>query len=752
MKEVTGRQSYVRPFTWLVVALGAATCVYSAYHLSAMQLDLRFLLLSLFTVGFGSRLTIQMPLAKVHLSVSDAFVFLILLLYGGEAGILVAAAEALFSSLRFKGNGITIRADGILFNCALMACSTSLAVWALRRGFGPIVVLARDGEPLTFITALCVMSLVQFAANSMLAAVYTACETNQPVWATWNKHYFNSSITYFAGALLAGAMVRLAGGTGFYAVLAITPIIAIAHLTLRRYINDIKASAARAEQAEYSRAEAETERAEQAERHVKELSHYIAELEGTSAALEESKEHFRHAAFHDELTGLPNRNLFKEHLRVAFDRAQRCRGYVFAVLFLDIDRFKNVNDSLGHSCGDELLLAISRRLEGCLRPTDMVGRFGGDEFALLIDEVTDPANVIAIAEKIQRVLSAPFHFGRNEAFVTASIGIALSHSGYELPEDILRDADIAMYHAKGTGKARHEVFDQAMYTRAVSLLRLENDLRRAVERQEFCVYYQPIVKLETGNITGLEALVRWQHPKRGLVTPTEFIPLAEETGLIMPIGLWVLEEACRQMHVWQQHSSANRLLSISVNLSGRQLAQPDLIEQIQEILQRIGLDPRCLKLEITESVVMENAEATISKLRQLRALGVELSIDDFGTGYSSLSYLHRFPVTTLKIDQSFVSKMHLSTENVEIARTITTLAHNLGMDVVAEGIETEEQVEQLTALRCEYGQGYLFSKPLSGEHIDVLLQKRFPRRDSVSGPVAITEQEKMSAFRSSLVM
>src|SRR5687767_8524259 len=342
MKEVTGKQQDVRTFTWLMVALGAPICIYSGYQLSSQQLDIRFVLLALLTIGCGSRLTIQMPRAKVHLSVSDAFVFLILLLYGGEAAIIVAAAEALFASLRFKSKGITIRADGILFNCSLMACSTFLAAGTLNLAFGSIVDLARAGQPVTFITALCVMSLVQFAANSTLAAVYTACETNRPIWGTWNRHYLYSSITYFAGAGVSGVMVRLAGGANLFAVPAITAVICIAYLTLRRCINDIKTSALQAEQAEHARAEAERERAEaegeraeQAERHVKELSHYVAKLERTGAALEQSKEHFRHAAFHDALTGLPNRNLFIEQLRVAFERGNRQGDDSFAVIFLD---------------------------------------------------------------------------------------------------------------------------------------------------------------------------------------------------------------------------------------------------------------------------------------------------------------------------------------------------------------------------------------------------------------------------------
>jgi diguanylate cyclase (GGDEF)-like protein len=752
MEQAIAKQNSVKVFTSLVVTAGVATCIFSAYSLPAAQLDLRFVFLSLVTLGFGSVLTIQVPRAKVHFSLTDAFVFLILLLYGGQAAILVAAAEALVTSLRFKRSGIAIRVDGILFNIALMACSTAFAFGSLNLAFGSVVGLAHDGRTIVFITALCLMSLVQFAANSTLAAIYTAGETGQPVWMTWNKHYFCSSITYFVGAMVAGAIARFGAGARFYGVLAIIPIISIAYLTLRRYVNDIKTSAAQAERAEHARAEGERERAEEAERHLSELNHYVAELEKTSRALEESKEHFRHAAFHDELTSLPNRNQFNEHLRSVFERAKRDKGRLFAVLFLDIDRFKNVNDSLGHSCGDQLLLAISRRLEECLRKTDMVARFGGDEFAILIDDVPDSATVIAIAETIHRLLSAPFHFGRHEAFVTASIGIALSHAGYEEPEDILRDADIAMYHAKGNGKARHELFDEAMYTQAVSMLRLENDLRRAIERVEFCVHYQPIVKLTSGDITGFEALVRWQHPEHGLVPPDEFIPVAEETGLIMPIGLWVLEEACRQMRAWQDRSIRDESLTLSVNLSGKQLEGPDLIEEIRNILHRTGFDPCNLNLEITESVVMENAEATVSKLKSLRALGVRLSIDDFGTGYSSLSYLHRFPVTTLKIDRSFVSKMHDRSENVEIARTITTLAHNLGMEVVAEGVETDEQAAQLRALTCEYGQGYLFSKPLNKEDALALILRERPWRNDVLNAPEISEQVPASAFDSALVM
>jgi EAL domain-containing protein (putative c-di-GMP-specific phosphodiesterase class I) len=309
---------------------------------------------------------------------------------------------------------------------------------------------------------------------------------------------------------------------------------------------------------------------------------------------------------------------------------------------------------------------------------------------------------------------------KNSAFATASIGIALSSSGYDRPDDILRDADIAMYRAKENGKARYELFDHGMHARAVSRLQLESDLRQAIEQKEFCVYYQPIISLQTGRLAGFEALVRWNHPRRGLVAPADFIPVAEETGLIVPIGQWVLNEACAQVRQWQIDSPSHRSLSLSVNLSARQVAQPDLLQRIKDALETSKLNPHCLKLEITESVVMENAEAAAQMFKQLRSLGVQLSIDDFGTGYSSLSYLHRFPLNYLKIDRSFVMRLTTDNDNA-IVRTISTLARNLGMEVIAEGIETEEQFQQLKMLGCEYGQGYLFSRPVSNDGVEHLL-------------------------------
>ena len=428
-----------------------------------------------------------------------------------------------------------------------------------------------------------------------------------------------------------------------------------------------------------------------------------------------------HDAFHDALTNLPNRALFTDLLTRSLGRARRRIDYRFAVLFIDLDRFKVVNDSLGHSIGDELLKALTRRIERCVRPGDTVARLGGDEFTILVDDIGDASDATRVADRIQHELAQPFNLSGHEVFTSASIGIALSASGYQAADDLLRDADIAMYRAKALGKARYEVFDTQMHARARALLELETDLRRAAERGEFRLHYQPLVTLETGRITGFEAVVRWQHPVHGLIGPAAFIPIAEETGLIIPIGKWVLREACRQMRVWQDRYPSLDL-TVSVNLSGKQFAQPGLVEEIDAALKETGLEPRRLRIEITESVVMENAAQAMAMIDQLRALKVKIDVDDFGTGYSSLSYLQRFSLDHLKIDRSFVSNIGTDQgENAEIVRTIVTLAHHLGMDAVAEGVETADQLALLREVGCQLVQGYLFAKPLDEADADRLL-------------------------------
>jgi diguanylate cyclase (GGDEF)-like protein/PAS domain S-box-containing protein len=424
---------------------------------------------------------------------------------------------------------------------------------------------------------------------------------------------------------------------------------------------------------------------------------------------------------HDALTGLPNRALFIDRLRRALLRIERHPDSAFGVVLVDLDRFKLVNDSLGHGIGDQLLIAVASRLETMLRPGDTVARLGGDEFVLLLDELSGIDNAVLLANRIQRRLAEPFMLNGQEAFTTASLGIALSGTGYARAEDLLRDADIALHRAKALGTARHEVFDATMRVRAVTRQGLETDLRRALDRHEFRLHYQPIVSLRSGSIVGFEALMRWAHPDRGLVSPAEFIPVAEETGMIVAIGEWGLHEACRRMRTWQERFRVDPPLTISVNLSGKQFAQTDLSERVETLLGRVGLAPGSLKIEITESVLMENPEAVAATLARLKALATKISVDDFGTGYSSLSYLHRFPIDTLKIDRSFVMLMQPNGDGSEIVRTIITLAHSLGMDVIAEGVETLEQLAGLASLGCEYGQGYYFSKPVSDDEATALL-------------------------------
>jgi diguanylate cyclase (GGDEF)-like protein len=423
-----------------------------------------------------------------------------------------------------------------------------------------------------------------------------------------------------------------------------------------------------------------------------------------------AEQRLEHQAFHDTLTGLPNRALLMERLRRALSRANRY-GERTAVLFLDLDRFKNVNDSLGHEAGDQLLLSVARRLSTCLRPEDTAARLGGDEFVILVENIHEPQEAVRVAERIAECLTNSFTLCSQEVFTSTSIGIAINTLGSETPEDLLRDADAAMYRAKHRGRAQYEVFDKDMNEQALNRLQLETDLRRAVKRGEFDLYYQPVINLVDGSLRGAEALLRWHHSQRGMISPAAFVPIAEDTGLIIPIGRWVLHQACRQAKRWQEQCPGE-FCPVSVNLSGRQFSQPHLADEIADVLRETNLDPSLLILEITETILMEDINTVSSTLTELKALGVSLAVDDFGTGYSSLSYLKRLPISTLKVDQSFVQGLGENPEDSAIVRAIVTMSKSLGLEVVAEGVETEDQRQLLHELGCDRAQGYLFSKPL----------------------------------------
>ncbi len=843
MKSET-RLSLAKPFIWLVVVSGALAGLHSFANLSLEKIGVGYLFIAVLTLCFGSRVIVQIPRCKGQVSVSDTFILLSLLLFGVEAAVLLAGADALISSLRISKKKLNIA-----FNTSVFLCSTFLTGQVLLWFFGSMTDLTVQEFSPVFLLALSVMGLTQYVANSGLVAAAVALRAGERIWKMWRENFLWTSITYFAGAFAAGIVAKMSGTIGLFAFIATAPIIAITYFTYRTYLKNVEAAAKQAEIAQI---------------HVQELNQHIVKQERISSALKESEEHFRtafdhavgmalvsldsrwlevneslskllgytqeelqsisfrsivhpedlgvtlvkmqellegviksfqlenryinkqgqtlwvlssaslvrtedgkprhmvfqvqdisdrkqaeeqirYAAFHDALTGLPNRTLLSDRMSMAVERAKRASDFKFAVLFIDLDRFKVVNDTMGHEMGDKLLVDLSNRLKECVRAVDTVARLGGDEFAVLLDGIIDEEAAIEIATRIQESLSQPFDLDGQEFFTSASIGISFSSLGYERPEDILRDADTAMYRAKANGKARHEVFDLGMHTRAVEALKLENDLRRGIEKGEIQPYFQPIVSLPSGEITGFEALARWEHPHRGLIPPVDFISLAEETGLIVPLGISILEKSCQQLRRWQKMFDTEKSLTMSVNLSGKQFAQKNLVEEVRRIIIETEVEPDCIRLEVTESVVMENAVAAIETLKQLKLIGVQLSIDDFGTGYSSLSYLHRFPFDILKIDRSFVSCMNTDKDSRSIVETIITLANKLGKTTVAEGVETDAHRFMLSEFSCEYAQGYLFSKPLNAPDAEEFLHKNAVAKDDGDQPLEVASPRAVEA-------
>jgi diguanylate cyclase (GGDEF)-like protein len=697
----------------LLMPLAVAAFVWAVFGIEAALIDWRLGVLTIVTVFFSSLLRIQLPRINIHVTISDAAIIISFLWYGGEVAIILALLESVFTSVSYKHRGGKIRNKTIAINAVIATVAVFITTLTVRAVFGTAPMITNGEDTSRFVWLLAALAFLLFFLNSSLVSVFVSAKSDdKPMLSVWTEYCLNALVIYLTSAVLAGFTVKAIQQINTALFSAVGIFFAVVYFTYRRYINDIRSTAAKAEQAERNRAE-------QAELHLQELQHYVQKLEQSSQELQQSHERLHHAAYHDALTGLPNKYYFVETIKTLLRKLRDNTGRTFAVLYLDLNRFKTINDSIGHTRGDKMIRAVATRLRDVVDADSIIGRFSGDEFAILVPGFRSERDVIEMAERITNALSQPFAlFGRN-VFTSASIGIAYGSRGYKRAEYVLRDADIAMYKAKESRK-KYVVFGEEMHASAVHLMQMETDLRLGIERREFQAYYQPIVDLRTLELAGFEALVRWDHPTRGIVSPSHFVDICESTDLIIPLTLQILEESCRQVNRWNEQR-LERPLFVSVNLSGKHFDHPDLVNHVQTVLAETGFDPQNLKLEITETALMDNAGSAIEMLRDLKTLGAQISIDDFGTGYSSLSYLHKFPLDTMKIDRSFVGALGMSSENGEIVRTIVYLAKVLDLKVVAEGIESIRQLDELKSLGCEYGQGYLFSRPLAADMIEPLL-------------------------------
>lgn len=804
-------------FMSLVILFGMLVIAAALITLPIQDLDIGLLAIAVFTVAIGARITLPIPRLRSHISVADTFIFLTLLIYGGQAAILLAAAEALVSSRVFCK-----RYSSILFNTAALALSTGAVFFVLNfAGYDPRAIFR--GSTANVRDLLIVISLVavtQFLVNTTIAALHDSLKRSLSFWPTWKEKYIWTFFSYFIGAVSAGFITRLIEYAGVGVIIAAIPVMLFVFLTYRMYLQNVQMSVKQAEQAEQYADVLEQRTAELQdsegrfrsafdnapigialispngkwlkvnrslctllgytsselkdkdfinsiffedrqmllkkidevqsghERRYQEEQRFIhssgktvwtqLSISTASDRTESSdlilqiqdcsdrkvaEEKLQYEATHDPLTGLPNRAFFMTRIAEAMQKSKADPLHRVSVLFIDLDRFKYVNDSLGHVIGDELLVNISQKLGECLRHDDIVARLGGDEFTILVEGRFHSFEVEHIAESIHQKLSSPFNISGNVIYSSASIGILYASEKHTTPEEMMRDADTAMYQAKRSGKARHEIFNEEMHRVAKETLRLETDLRQAIANNEFEMVYQPIFALDSGKISGVEALARWEHPVFGNIPPSKFIPLAEEIGSINILSQQFIHKACIDFARLCNDPEIGDDLKLSINISSKQLGTENFALYLKKVLNQTGLLPSRLKLEITESIFFDFQERAVDILAGLRDMGIEFDIDDFGTGYCNLSYLAQLPISTLKIDRSFISPIKSESSNTEVVEMIIALSKNLGLNVVAEGIETNVQLMALKGLGCHSGQGFALSRPLVLDDLEVLLKE-----------------------------
>ncbi len=729
-----------------VIGLGAAAVGFALFNLPADAFSLGYVLLLSFSVLIIPRISLTLPRSNLTFSFSEAIIFFSFIIYGGEMAILTAFIESFANCNYLKSKGVIKGSWISVFNAAAVSVVTAVSYGILRlytNFAGPDFNTSTTRGLITF---LGIISLTQFIGSSLFASIYRSVKSGGNIWHFWKKQCLSSSLTQFTSACLAGIAYKLIND-GDFILLGIAAIgMVLIYLSYRQSIGEINSAISLTEVSEREKAEVERERRLEAEKHASQLAITLDKEEKANEALRKSEKDLQHSALYDSLTNLPNRKHFGDLLRKLINEYRDDPTATFYVMFLDIRKFKNINDSLGHTIGDKVLMVAAKRFVRMLNANDMVARIGGDEFAIILRNLSTVGKAQKVARRIYDTIAQPFSLSGNHISISVNIGIAPCDTEYKTPEEILRDADIAMHYAKekDTGVA---MFTKELRVRFLERVTLENDLRNAIDRGELSMHYQPLIDIQDGSLFGFEALLRWHHSEIGNIPPNKFIPIAEESGLIIPITVWILEQTTKQLAVWQKIAPTYKNLIVSVNISGKHLSNDDLIYDVENALAISKISPTTLKLEITESSAMENAERTINMLNRLKMLGVQLSIDDFGTGYSSLSYLHRLPFDTLKIDRSFVYSVGESGENSEILQTIISLAKSLKKKVIAEGIETESQLSLLRNLGCDYGQGYLLARPQTVENAEKALYEHkswmpTPLLEKGSAAVPTNEEDK----------